>query len=130
MRLNECETDGIPAPSDEELRALDQAVNRQVLDNLMKRVGGIPNWDSEFDARQRSREMASLIIAGDPWSIDDLSSELDNRNYLSGFKTAIVNVDITRIEHVLSAFWKLHMHYLREIEAGLQCDWCQADGSS
>ena len=74
--------------------------------------------------------MPSLIVEGDSYHIDDLFSELDERNYLSGFKVKIVNLDLTDIEAVLSGFWKLHMHYLHETEAGLQCSWCGADGSS
>lgn len=75
--------------------------------------------------------MASLIIEGDPLKIDDLSGELDDRNYLSGFKFLVLNHDmVTHIEAVQSGFWKLHMHYLRETAEGLQCDWCDAEGPS
>jgi hypothetical protein len=75
--------------------------------------------------------MASLIVEGEAFKIDDLAGELDDRNYLSGLTFLVLNHNVaSHIESVLSGFWKLYMHYLRESAEGLCCDWCQMDGPS
>lgn len=48
--------------------------------------------------------MASIIIEGDPYHIDDLLAELEKRNYLdSATKIEIVNFDATKIEQLVEA---------------------------